>query len=50
MMCGENEKAIDQLETLLSVPSAISAGILRVDPIWDPIRSNPRFRRLAEGK
>jgi len=50
MMCGEYEKAIDQIEVLLSVPSAMSAGILRVDPIWEPIRTNPRFRRLAEGK
>jgi serine/threonine-protein kinase len=49
MMCGEHEKAIDQIETLLSVPSEMSAGMLRVDPIWDPIRSNPRFRPLAEG-
>lgn len=49
MMCGEDERAIDQLETLLYVPSVISAGVLRVDPIWDPIRTNPRFRRLVEG-
>ena len=46
-MCGEYEAAIDQIETLLSVPGYTSAAMLRVDPIWDPIRSNPRFRRLA---
>jgi len=46
MMCGEYEAAIDQIEILLSVPSAMSAGILRVDPIWDPIRDHPRFQRL----
>jgi len=48
--CGKYEAAIGQIETLLSVPSDITPGLLRVDPIWDPIRSNPRFRRLVEGK
>ena len=50
LMCGEHEAAINQIETALSAPSFLSAGLLRVDPIWDPIRSNPRFRRLVEGK
>jgi len=50
VMCGEYEAAIDQIETALSVPSFVSAGLLRIDPIWDPLRSNPRFRRLVEGK
>ncbi len=50
LKCGKREAAIDQIETWLSVPSGISVDLLRVDPIWDPIRSNPRFRRLVEGK
>jgi hypothetical protein len=50
VMCGEHEAAIDQIETALSAPSFLSAGLLRADPIWDPIRSNPRFRRLVGGK
>jgi TolB-like protein/tRNA A-37 threonylcarbamoyl transferase component Bud32/Tfp pilus assembly protein PilF len=50
MRCGEHEAAIDQLETLISLPGFyLSANILRLDPIWDPIRSNPRFKRLLEG-
>jgi serine/threonine-protein kinase len=50
VMCGEHERALDQIETLLSVPGYTSPTLLRTDPIWDPIRNNPRFRRLAEGK
>ncbi len=48
VMCGEYDAAIDQLETLLSVPSYISVGLLRVDSLWDPLRDHPRFRRLLE--
>jgi serine/threonine-protein kinase len=49
VMCGEHEAAINQLETLLSVPGYTSAALLRIDPIWDPMRSNQRFKRLVEG-
>jgi len=50
LRCGKYELAIDQLETWLSVPSDVSVDLLRVDPLWDPLRTNPRFRRLVEGK
>ncbi|UCF05239.1 MAG: protein kinase [bacterium] len=45
---GEYEAAIDQLEILFSVPSLISAHSLHLDPIWDPLRDNPRFMHLLE--
>lgn len=50
MMCGEYDAAIDEIETLLAVPGYLTVALLRIDPLWDPIRNNPRFRRLLEGK
>jgi len=51
---GETEKAIDQLEYLLSIPHAeflwqlISVPQLRLDPQWDSLKQHPRFIRLVE--
>lgn len=53
-LVGEYEKAIDQLEYLLSIPKAeylwqlISVPQLRLDPHWDPLREQPRFQRFME--
>lgn len=48
VMLGEHEAAIDQLEYLLSIPYSMSAALLRVDPFWDPLRSNARFQALLQ--
>ena len=45
---GEFDKAIDQLELLLSIPSLISKHILMLEPRWDPLRKHPRFKSLVE--
>jgi tetratricopeptide (TPR) repeat protein len=47
---GEYEEAINQLEYLMSIPSGdiVSIPVLRLDPMWDPLRQHPRFKRLLE--
>jgi len=47
---GEYEEAINQLEYLMSIPSGdiISIPVLRLDPMWDPLRQHPRFQSLLE--
>jgi tetratricopeptide (TPR) repeat protein len=47
MMVGETDRAIDQLESVLRVPFYVSPSWLRVDPEWNPIRNNPRFKALT---
>jgi TolB-like protein/Tfp pilus assembly protein PilF len=43
---GENDRAIEILEGLLSRPSAVTVEMLKVNPIWDPLRNHPRFQAL----
>ena len=45
---GEHDAAIDQLEYLLTIPSIISVPRLKFQPVWEPLRQHPRFKRLLE--
>ena len=47
MMLGRVDAAVDQLEVVLSKAGPLSAGWLRADPLWAPLRGNPRFQRLV---
>ncbi len=47
VMIGEYNMAIDQIEFLLSVPGELSIPLLRLDPVWAPLRNHPRFKKLV---
>ncbi|PYL91577.1 MAG: hypothetical protein DMF16_02145 [Verrucomicrobia bacterium] len=44
---GEKDLAIRQLESLVGVPNGPTPGTLRVEPEWDSLRDDPRFKKLA---
>ena len=49
---GENSRAISTLAQLLQTPYIvpITPALLRLDPLWDPLRADPAFQKLCEDK
>jgi TolB-like protein/Tfp pilus assembly protein PilF len=48
---GDKELALQQLEAGLRAPTAslmLSYGALKLFPVWDPLRGDPRFERIVE--
>jgi TolB-like protein/Flp pilus assembly protein TadD len=48
-LLGDADHAIPILKRLLQIPyaGAITPALLRLDPVWDQIRNDPRFQELA---
>ncbi len=51
-LLGDADHAIPILKRLLQIPYgfAITPAFLRLDPVWDQIRNDPRFQELAAEK
>jgi tetratricopeptide (TPR) repeat protein len=49
VMAGQPEKAVERLEVVLALPSAVSRAWLKIDPHFAPIRNHPAFVRLVSG-
>ena len=46
VIIGDNARAIELLDELLSRPSELTSQILKLDPAWDPLRNDPAFQAL----
>ena len=49
---ADADRAIPHIERALAMPSqtGLTPAYLRLDPVWDRIRDDPRFQKLAEAK
>jgi hypothetical protein len=45
---GNNDRAIELLDGLMSRPSEVSVNTLKLSPAWDPLRKDPRFQALID--
>jgi TolB-like protein/predicted Ser/Thr protein kinase/Flp pilus assembly protein TadD len=44
---GERELALGQLEAVTKTPGSHTYGNLRLSPMWDPLRGDPRFEKIV---
>src|SRR3989441_3904582 len=45
---GEQDQAFGLLDHLLVIPNGITVPSLKLDPVWDPLRKDPRFQALID--
>jgi TolB-like protein/Flp pilus assembly protein TadD len=45
---GEHDEAFRLLDHLLAVPNGLTVPLLKLDPVWDPLRKDPRFQALID--
>jgi TolB-like protein/Tfp pilus assembly protein PilF len=45
-MTGDRDGAFDKLDKLVKLPFGLNAGDLKLNPMWDELRNDPRFDRI----
>jgi TolB-like protein/Flp pilus assembly protein TadD len=45
---GEHDEAFRLLDHLLTVPNGLTVPMVKLDPVWDPLRKDPRFQALID--
>jgi serine/threonine-protein kinase len=46
-LVGDFDSALPLLEHSLSSPAGTTVALLKLDPVWDPLRYDPRFEKLV---
>ena len=47
---GDKDLACDQLAIAIRGPSNLSYGQLKLMPLWDPLRGDPRFEKMVASR
>jgi serine/threonine-protein kinase len=45
---GESDEAFRLLDHLLRIPNGLTIPMLKLDPVWDPLRKDPRYQALID--
>jgi serine/threonine-protein kinase len=44
--CGDFNNGLKKIDELLKMPSDLSVTLLKLDPVWEPVKNNPEFAKL----
>ncbi len=45
-MTGDRDATFDKLNKLVKLPFTLTHGDLKLNPVWDDLRDDPRFDRI----
>ena len=48
VMLGKYEQALSLIDEQLNNPSALSVGVLQIDPVWNPLQEKPEFKKMLK--